>query len=135
MLAVILLGIGSLISWAAWVFVLFRFDPIVDGVLTHLMFYLALGLALLGTLTTAGLMLHHRRTGMVPSREHIGRISRQVTLFTVFVLILLYLAAHHWLKWWNILPLALLTITLELFMNSLGRQSAREYSAHTTFGK
>ncbi len=62
MLAFILLGIGSLISWAAWVFVLFRFDPLTDGGLAHLMFYLSIGFALLGTLMTVGLWLHKART-------------------------------------------------------------------------
>ncbi len=135
MLAFILLGIGSFISWAAWVFVLFRFDPLVDGGLTHLMFYLSIGLALLGTLTIVGLMLHRARTGMIASREDVRRIGRQVMLATLFIIVLLYLAAHHWLTWWNIIPLALATLALELFFNSLHPKRSREYSKRTTFGQ
>lgn len=122
MISFILLGIGSLIAWGAWIVVLLRFDPFVNSIGVHAIFYASLGLALFGTLILLGIFWHQKRTGMVASKSEVGIIARQAFLFVFFMLILLGLAAINVLKWWSILPLALLTFTIELFFASLGRQ-------------
>ena len=126
MVALILLGIGIAIAWGAWGFVLVRFDPFVDGWTTPALFYASLGMALLGTLILVRLLWHQRHTGMTASRAEAGVFTRQAFLFTAFVLVILNLAAVNLLRWWNLIPLALLALTAELLFSSLhqrGRQA------------
>lgn len=122
MLPIVLLLIGALTAWGAWGFVLVRFDPLVDGFIVHGLFYLSLALALIGTLTLLGLRIHTWRTGRMASRSEMGQIVRQGALVTFFVVMILTLAAWRLLRWWNIVPLALLTFTVELFFSSLHKR-------------
>lgn len=125
MASLILLAIGSIIAWGACGFVLVKFDPFVGDWTTQTLFYASLGMALLGTLILVRLLWHHRRTGMAASRSETGVFTRQSFLFTVFVIVILNLAAAGLLKWWNLMPLALLTLTTELLFASLIKQRRR----------
>lgn len=122
MLSIILLGSGALFAWGAWVFVLWKFDPQTGSLVGPALFYFSLALALAGTLTLARLLWHHRRAGMSASRLEVGIIVRQALLFALFAVVVLLLAAQRLLKWWNIIPLALLALTIELFFYSLTRR-------------
>lgn len=119
----IVLAIGTLAAWAAWIFVLLRFDPTSAGMVAHILFYASLGLALQGTLMLAGIFWRKKQQGMIASRTQMGIIGRQAFLFNAFVLVSLLLAARQLLKWWNIIPLAVLTLTVELFFISIQKHS------------
>lgn len=45
------IGLGTLLSWFAWSIVLFTMDPYESGWIGFFMFYLTIGVALVGTLT------------------------------------------------------------------------------------
>lgn len=122
MLSIILLSLGAFLAWGAWVFVLLKFDPQAGGAVGPALFYTSLALALTGTLTLARVLWHHRCTGMSASRAEMSIIVRQALLFGLFVIVVLVLAAARLLKWWNIIPLAFLTLAVELFFHSLTRR-------------
>ena len=123
MTPLIVFGIGTLAAWAAWVFVVLRFDPTAAGLVAHLLFYASLGLALQGTLMLAEIFWKKHQTGMIASRVEMGIIGRQAFLFNGFVLVALLLSSRQLLKWWNVIPLAILTLTIELFFISIEKHS------------
>lgn len=121
MTAFITLGTGSLVAWGAWAYVLASFDPLAGGWTAKALFYASLGMALLGTLMLCLLFWHFKRTGMVAAKSDLGVMFRQAFLLVGFVIVILNLAASRLLRWWNILPLILLTVSIELFFHSLYR--------------
>lgn len=123
MLPLILLGIGTGIAWSAWFFVVLKFDPNLGGIYAHAMFYASTGLALLGSLLLIGLIFHKWRHGIVASRHKVSVIAREALLIVVFVEILFKLGSARLLKWWNILPLAILMIVVELFFMSMDKKN------------
>lgn len=125
MLPLVFLAIGTAITWGAWVFIILRFDPFVGGVPVRIMFYASIGLALIGTLLLLGMWLHKWRHGRVASRPEAGVILREALLFVTFTIVVLNLASYRLLKWWNIMPLVLLTLSVELFFNSLDKKMRR----------
>lgn len=118
MASFIVLGIGSLVAWGAWGFVLASFDPLAGGWTAKALFYASLGLALLGTLMLGLLFWHFKRTGIVAAKSDLGVMFRQALLLVGFVIVILNLASARLLRWWNILPLILLTVSIELFFHS-----------------
>lgn len=133
MVPFVVLGVVSAIAWGAWVFVLYRFDPRVSGLVAHGLFYGSLALAFLGTLILAGLLWHWRRRAMAASRGEVGVIVRQAFLAVTFVIVALLLAANHLLKWWNVIPLMLFAVTLELFFMSLDKRGKRTHRRARSF--
>src|SRR3989338_346721 len=123
MLPLILLGIGSIVSWGAWIFVMVRFDPFVGKWIAHGLFYASLALALQGTLMLAGMFWYKHKYGRTGRRAEVGIIARQAALFVCFIIVVFILSARDILKWWNIAPLAFLTFTIELFFISLSRKT------------
>lgn len=123
MTPLIVFAVGTLAAWAAWIFVIVRFDPTVSDFVGHALFYASLGLALQGTLMLAGIFWRKKQQGMIASRTQMGIIGRQALLFNGFVLVSLILASRQLLKWWNIIPLAVLTLTVELFFISIQKHS------------
>ena len=122
MVSFVLFGLGSTIAWVAWIYTLIRFDPLANGLGVHLLFQASLGLAFLGTLIILALIWHKRRIGRMASSFELKIIVRQILLFVLFVIVVLNLASNNLLRWWNIIPLALLTITMEFFFSSINRK-------------
>lgn len=118
-----ILGLGTAVAWAAWIFVLLRFDPFVGGGAVKGLFYASLGLALQGLFMILGLLLHQRIHKMAASRQEVGTVARQAFLLVLFVIGMLNLASHELLKWWNVLPLAFFMFMLELFFLSLHKRA------------
>ncbi len=133
MAAFVTLATGSLVAWGAWGYVLATFDPFTGGWTAKALFYASLGLALLGTLMLCLLFWHFKRTGIVAAKSDLGVMLRQAVLLVGFVIVLLNLAGARLLRWWNILPLILLTVCIELFFHSLYRP--RHQSQHRAFGE
>jgi len=119
MFSLILLGLGTLMTWGIWVFVFVRFDPFIGGWVSHMLFYVSFGLALQGSfmLTSIGIYSLSYQSRM-HHRYHVGIIARQSFLLVTFLLILLFLASRNLLTWWNIIPLALLVFVIEVGCSS-----------------
>ncbi|MDO8505075.1 MAG: hypothetical protein Q7S48_00615 [bacterium] len=123
MAPIIVFAIGTVAAWVAWIFVIVRFDPTSAGFVAHILFYASFALALQGTLMLAGIFWRRRQRGMIASKTEMGIIARQALLFNGFLLISLILASRQLLKWWNVIPLAILTLTIELFFISIQKHS------------
>lgn len=119
-----LLIITTLCAWLAWVFVLLRFDPFINTPWSPLLFYGSLGFALFGTFLNGGIAWNTRNLGRMPSSRETGVIIRHAVLLSLFVIIILNLAALRLLRVWSVAPLAVLLILVELFLNSMTNREA-----------
>jgi len=112
----ILMGLGTLISWGAWVLVLYTTNPFEAGASGFVLFYLTLGMSLIGTLTLLGMAyrVFFLRRHAVMMRE--VRISFRHAVFLSLVAVgALALSAQGWLKWWALLALFILMSLVEYF--------------------
>jgi hypothetical protein len=121
----LLISMGSGLAWATWLMVLFTINPFEAGGAGFALFYIALAVALLGTISLVGfavrfLVYRHER---VVLRE-VTTAFRQAFLLTLVVIGSLLLQSRALLAWWNILLFVVLVSILELFFLS-SRQRER----------
>lgn len=95
----LIMALGTIFSWAAWVIVLFYIDPFSTGWLGLFSFYASLFCGLLGLLSLLGFALRlviHRQE---PPFRFIGIAMRQALWLAILVVLTLFLMAE---KLWNI---------------------------------
>lgn len=109
------LGIGSCLSWAAWVLVLTTLDPFNGGMIVIILFFLSGALAVLGTLTLGGFFLRYWLEKDAVLFVQIATSLRQATTVTAAIVVGLWLQAARLLNGWSIAALAVLFLTSELF--------------------
>lgn len=102
-----LMGLATFLAWIGWFFVLFRIDPAEAGWMSILLFHVALGLALVGSLTTAGVLIRARKAvhQTLLSRE-VKMAFRHAVLASGAGTASLFLASQNVLTWWNFLGMA-----------------------------
>lgn len=113
------IGLGSLIAWATWLLVLFTVNPFESGFLGFGMFYIALMVALVGTLSIVGFgirMLIYKHEAVV--LREVTTAFRQACLLSIVLIGSLLLQSKSLLAWWNVLLFILLISILELFFLS-----------------
>lgn len=121
---------GSSIAWLAWYVVLATVDPFTTPFLGIVLFYLALSLAMLGTLT---LLIFVARTLIdkeeLPVRT-LGVAVREAFWAVALLTIVLMLLRRNMLAWWNVVPLLIAFSFAEYACLALRRRptSNREYT-------
>lgn len=111
------ISIGTGLSVAAFISVIWFVDPFNSGLLQHFFFYLTLFLACLGVFTLSGILL---RKKLAPAMfaEQLSNSFRQGVLLSVLTTGLLLLQVSSLLFWWVALTVVLFIITVEIFLNS-----------------
>lgn len=108
--------VGTLLSWGAWFFVMFQTDPVEANLLSFIIFYISLFLALVGTLSIVGFSI---RAALNKSKEpyfrQVKKAFRHGLLFSLLIIISLILQGQRMLNWWNLLILVMLVIFFELY--------------------
>jgi len=114
----ILMGVGTTMAWVSWIFVIETMNPVEAGPTAFAFFYMSLLLALVGTLSLAGLIyrIGVRKRYAVLARE--VRISfRHAILLSLGGTVALWLSAHRSLSWyWLLLVVALIAGTEYIFL-------------------
>lgn len=111
----IALGVGSILSWTAWILVYTTLDPFSGGFIVIALFYVSGALALLGTLTLGGFFLRYWLEKEKIPFQQIGVAMRQATTLTLAIIIGLVLQAARLLSGWTLAILIIFTILTELF--------------------
>lgn len=98
---IVLMLLGTMLCWGAWVLVLIYFDPDSAGWLGFGFFYGSLYLALIGTFSLAGtgLRLIFAKPGAVFRQVSIA--FRQAFFFSFLVIAALFLMSKDLFTWWN----------------------------------
>ena len=118
----IILGICTGLCWLGWLLVILLINPYQAGWMAFMFFYLSLAFALLGSFAIIGFMFRLR----VLKKDEIAHkginiASRQSVLFTVLILLALFLQSQRFLTWWNLVILALVVALVEMFFVSYKR--------------
>ncbi len=114
--------LATVIAWLGFSVILSNFDPTQANWVVFLLFYLVLFLALLGTLSLLGFWfrkLWNRQRGVV--RVMVTESFRQGIIFSIVLIVALWLQSMRVLSWWNMLILIILASVLE-FVILLFRQ-------------
>lgn len=113
-LYLIFMVLGTILCWTAWGVVLMNIDPTISGWVGLSFFYISLFLALVGTVSIIGFMIHKsifKDTEIV--FRHVRKTFRQSIILAILVLVCLELLRIGWLYWWNALLLILFGLTIE----------------------
>lgn len=110
----ILMSVGALICWLAWVFVLGNIDPEQAGFFGFLFFYASLFLALAGTFSVIGFLI--KKIILKDDQivfHHVKSTFRQGMLTATVIVAGLILLQTKLLTWWNAVLLVLLFAMIE----------------------
>jgi hypothetical protein len=114
----IIVALGTLLSWIAWAIVLTQMNPDSSRFVTVTLFSVTLGFGVAGTLALAGFGVRAWMGRQPVLFRALQTSVRQAVLVAVFFEILLALQAMRWFAWWNALPLSLFFVLLEAFFLS-----------------
>lgn len=107
---------ATLLCWLAWFLVFFNINPFEAGLISFFAFYASLFLALVGTFTLIGFAW---RVWIFKQDEpyfrQVQKTFRHGLLFSILLLITLFLQSQRLLNWWYIILLILAFAFLELF--------------------
>lgn len=123
----IVLGLGTVLSWSAWILVVTLLDPQTGGLIALMLFYSSLWLAILGTLTLAGFFLRYWLEKETLIFQQVSVALRQATLLSSGATIALMLQSRRLLSLWVLLSLAIVLFVIEGFF--LAGQSERHHQA------
>lgn len=114
----IILMLGTLVSWGAWYTVIITVSPQQAGIWGFILFYASITCALVGTFSLLGFLIR-----MVLLRQelmfHKVAISfRQALFFAILIDCVLVLQSYRLLTWYNLVFLVLILTVAELFIIS-----------------
>lgn len=107
--------IAGLLSWAGLTLVLFRMNPESGGPVALLLFYGALFLGSVATLTLVGFGIRRLIDRDTLPQRQIGVASRQAMLFAIFIVSVFLLLGTGFFTWWNVPLLLLFLGAIEYF--------------------
>lgn len=115
---VVMILIGTLLCWGAWIVVVWSIDPFVSGIVGFGSFYTTLFLAILGSCTLLGFVFRRAfRKNQIAFRQITVSI-REGFFFAVILTGALSLLAAKLLTWWVLLFLVAGFTVLEFFFHS-----------------
>jgi hypothetical protein len=114
----IIMGTATIIAWVGFFTIIFNFDPQEANWTIFTLFYLALFLAVTGTLSIAGffariLLLRNKRSIL---RYLVAESFRQAIIVAAALLVTLILQSVRILTWWNMALLILAAAALEFLI-------------------
>ncbi|KKW01893.1 MAG: hypothetical protein UY52_C0016G0028 [Parcubacteria group bacterium GW2011_GWC2_49_9] len=113
-----LMALGTVFCWAAWVLVIRNINPDEAGAIGLISFYASLFLALLGTLSLLGFFVRVWFSKTAAVFRFLGVSFRQAVWFGLLIVIALLLQANRYLTWWNALLLIIFMTLLEFLLLS-----------------
>lgn len=111
----IILSLGSALSWSAWVLVLMTLDPTNGGGVSLVLFYSSFWLAMFGTSSIAGFFLRYWLEKKTVLFRQIGVALRHGMLVSTGSSFALLLQSRRLLSIWTVVALVALIVVIELF--------------------
>jgi len=113
------MGGATLIAWLTWGSVLCFINPLQTGGVGFFLFYTTFAIALVGTFTLIGTLLRAWRKKDVLLSRHVTRSLRHSFLFTLLIIVALFLLSLRLWTWWLMVLLLLLVSFIEFLFLSL----------------
>lgn len=111
---------GTLISFAAWIYVLFNIDPTQTSILGVVFFYTSLGLTLIGFFSLIGFGARKRFMKQELDFRHVYVSFRQAIFISGILIVVLLLQSHNLFSWLNVIFLIIALTALDFFIVSKG---------------
>jgi hypothetical protein len=113
--------ISIILSWLAWFFLLFYANPFTASLFLLVLFYLSLFIAVASTFSFTGLVVRVfiLKRKMIPLETIVS--FRQGLLFSILIIVCLFLSSQNLFKWWLLLILIFLLLAIEFFFISTRR--------------
>lgn len=112
-----IIGMASVISWAAWLLVILNLDPFESTGLALTLFFISLSLALVGTYTIVLFYLKKMRSKIPVYTKHVMISLRQGILLGICTILCLGLLMLGLLRIWNGLLIVLLMTLIEFYLS------------------
>lgn len=109
------MSIWTIIAWLCWLVAMFFINPKKSGLLGFLVFYLALFLAITGTVAIFGFLIAARRK-MVPIFVAVSRSFWRGVWFAVLVVVILLLQGLKLLQLWNLIVFVIFWVIIAILM-------------------
>ncbi|MFH0905440.1 MAG: hypothetical protein V1826_01855 [bacterium] len=107
------IGISTVLTLAAWVLVLFYFEPQTTGGVGLALFFVSLGLWLIGALTLGLFAIASRWSTNLA--QTLAAAARSGVLVGLAVVSLMLLKTFDGLSWWNSATIVLAALLLEIY--------------------
>jgi hypothetical protein len=122
---IILILLGTLLSWIAWGFILITIDPFFAEPIAFIFFYLSLLVALIGTISLKFLVVYTRLFPIdAPVYRVVSRSLRDGLFVATLIVALLALQGFQLLTIWNIgIFVVLLLLAISFYLTLQGQQS------------
>jgi len=117
------MSILTILSWGLFLFVARMIDPTATNLIGFFLFFLALFVALTGTIALGGFLIRSAAKREEPAFTLVKKAFRQSFLFALFIVILLILKSQSLFNWLNLTLLIIIFSIAELFL--IGRQDHR----------
>lgn len=119
----LVMSVLTAICWGIFIFVADLVNPETTNWLGFSLFYLALFIALVGTVALLGFVIRFVALKKELAFNLVRNSFRQSFLFACFIVSLLVLKSYALLSWINLLLLLVIFTILELFLISLKKSS------------
>lgn len=117
----IIIFLGTIIFWYCWFLVLFFIDPSEAGFMGLMFFFVNLFFALIGSIFSFSFIIHTKIFGSHSVLKSIQISTRQAILFSILIIVSLWLQSQNLLTIYNIIIfIALLTLIEFLFISRKG---------------
>ena len=114
----ILMFAASILCWGGWFAVVLGVDPMSGGLVALILFYVSLGMALVGTLAALGTIIRAQLAPTDYAHVQVARSFRQAIILAVLVLVALILQSRGRLAWPQLVLLLGLAVVSEAFLSA-----------------
>lgn len=115
---ILAMSVLTAICWGVFVFIAGTINPFSTNWLGFLLFYISLGVALIGSSSILGLVLRFFFAKDEVIFNSVKNSFRQSFLFSLFIIFLLILKSANYFSWLNLILLIIMFTILEIFLSA-----------------
>jgi len=117
----IIMTVATIFCWSAFIYVIMTINPEITNWLGFALFYLALFMAAVGSISIIGFLIRFIGLKHELVSQSVIAAFRQSILFAVFIVTVLFLLSRNLFSWLNLIFLIIGLSILEFFLLSYGR--------------
>ncbi len=115
---ILAMSVLTVICWGIFIFIAGIINPLSTNWIGFFLFYISLGVALIGTSSILGLVLRFFFAKDEVVFNSVKNSFRQSFLFSLFIIFLLILKSANYFSWLNLVLLIILFTILEIFLSA-----------------